>query len=96
MGIDLKYFYLNTPMERTEYIRMKLENFPDDVIEQYKLPEKVDEKGFVITRVEKGMYGLPYAGIIAQELLEKRLEKHDYKQSTTTPGFWKHKWRPIC
>jgi len=74
---------------------MKLDNFPDDVIEQYNLKEKVDAKGYVILRVEKGLYGLPYAGIIAQKLLEERLEKHDYKQSDTTPGFWTHKWRPI-
>ena len=96
MGIDLKDFYLNTPMDRQEYIRMKIDNFPDDVIKQYNLLEKVDKKGYVITRVEKGMYGLPYAGIIAQELLEKRLAEHGYRQSKTTPGFWKHDYRPIC
>ncbi len=41
------------------------------------------------------MYGLPQAGIIAQELLAKRLKEHGYSQSETTPGLWKHKWRPI-
>ena len=38
---------------------------------------------------------MPHSGLIAQELLEKRLEKHGYQQSKLTPGFWKHKWRPI-
>jgi hypothetical protein len=95
LGLDLKDFYLNTPMDRPEFLRMKLDNFPDDVIEQYGLKDKVDEKGFVILRVEKGMYGLPYAGIIAQNLLEERLELHGYTQSDKTPGFWSHKWRPI-
>eukprot|EP00804_Cyclotella_cryptica_P014875 CCRYP_020384-RA/>CCRYP_020384-RA protein AED:0.47 eAED:0.47 QI:0/0/0/1/0/0/2/0/71 len=33
------------------------------------------------------MYGLPQAGIIAQQLLETH---------TITPGFWKHDWRPIA
>ena len=42
------------------------------------------------------MYGLPQAGLLAQQLLEKRLEKHGYTQSKQTPGLWKHKWRPIC
>ena len=42
------------------------------------------------------MYGLPQAGLLAQELLEKRLEKHGYKQSKHTPGFWTHESRPIC
>ena len=35
------------------------------------------------------------AGIIAQKLLEKRLNKQGYSQSTITQGFWTHKWRPI-
>jgi hypothetical protein len=41
------------------------------------------------------MNGLPQAGIIAQELLAKRLKEHGYSQSKTTPGLWKHEWRPI-
>jgi hypothetical protein len=41
------------------------------------------------------MYGLPQAGIIAQELLEERLKAAGYSQSKTTRGFWKHEWRPI-
>ena len=28
MGIDIKNFYLNTPMDRSEYLRLKLDNFP--------------------------------------------------------------------
>ena len=43
-GLDLKDFYLNTLMERPEYLRMKLAHFPDDVIDHYKLREKVDKK----------------------------------------------------
>jgi len=95
MGLDIKNFYLNTPMDRPEYLKMKLDNFPDDVIEQYGLREKADDRGFVVTRVDKGMYGLPHAGIIAQNLLEKRLNKEGYRQSETTPGYWTHDWRPI-
>jgi hypothetical protein len=41
------------------------------------------------------MYGLPQAGIIAQELLQERLLKAGYRQSKVTPGYWKHDWRPI-
>ena len=41
------------------------------------------------------MYGLPQAGLLAQQLLEKRLETHGYKGSKKTPRFWTHKWRPI-
>ena len=60
LGLDLKDFYLNTPLDRPEFLHMKIENFPGGVITQYKLKDIVDAKGFVMIRV-----GLPYAGIIA-------------------------------
>jgi hypothetical protein len=41
------------------------------------------------------MYGLPQAGIIAEELLEKRLLKAGYKQCKVSPGYWTHVWQPI-
>jgi hypothetical protein len=41
------------------------------------------------------MCGLLQAGIIAQELLAKRLKEHGYTQSKTMPGLWMHEWHPI-
>eukprot|EP00804_Cyclotella_cryptica_P002988 CCRYP_005998-RA/>CCRYP_005998-RA protein AED:0.39 eAED:0.39 QI:0/0/0/1/1/1/2/0/315 len=41
------------------------------------------------------MYGLPHAGLIANKLLEKRLNKHGYHKSTLVSSLWKHTWRPI-
>jgi hypothetical protein len=75
MSIDIKDFYLCTPMARYEYFRMKLELFPEDIIAEYDLCNKVDATGKVHCKVRRGMYGLPQAGIIAQELLEERLLK---------------------
>ena len=50
--------------------------------------------GYVYFQVEKGMYGLPQAGIIAQDLLKDRFAKYGYSQSQLTPGLWKHESRP--
>ena len=75
---------------------MKISYFLDDVIEHYKLKDKVDAKGNVYVKCVRGMYGLPHAGIIAQQLLESRLNHHGYHQSRITPGFWKHNTRPTC
>ena len=55
----------------------------------------IDKKGCVYCEVTRGMYGLPQAELLAQEQLTKRLNKSGYTQSQVTPGFWKHKWRPI-
>ena len=65
LGLDLKDFYLNTPMERPEYVRMKLSLFPDDVIEHYNLRDKASPDGTVYVKIVKGMYGLPAAGLLA-------------------------------
>ena len=72
MTIDIKNFYLNTPMDRYEYLRLKLNELPDDVIEEYGLKDKATPDGFVFVEVRKGIYGLPQAGILAQKLLEER------------------------
>jgi hypothetical protein len=62
MTIDIKDFYLMTPMERYEYFKMKIDLFPKDIIEEYNLQSKVNDKGFVHCKVRCGMYGLPQAG----------------------------------
>ena len=41
-------------------------------------------------QIEKGMYGLPQAGILANKLLRKRLAPHGYYELPHTPGLWKH------
>ena len=63
MTIDIKNFYLNTPMERFEYMQLKLADLPDDVIKHYNLEDKVTPDGWVYLEVRKGMYGLPQVGI---------------------------------
>jgi len=90
MTLDIKDFYLMTPMKRYEYFRMKLDLFSQDIIDEYDLMSKVDQNGNVHCEVRRDMYGLPQAGSIAQELLEERLQKAGYTQSKLTPGYWKH------
>ena len=96
MTMDISNFYLMTPLKRKEYLRMRITDMPDNVIDQYKLRDKVTKDGWIFVAVKRGMYGLPQAGILAQELLEQRLNQHGYSQSKLTPGFWTHEWRPIC
>jgi len=84
-------------MKRYEYMRLKIADIPDEIIKEYKLDKKVTTDGFIIyMEIQKGMYSLPQAGIIAQELLAERLEKHGYSWSKIIPGFWKHATKPIC
>ena len=38
--LDIKNFYLNTPMGRFEYMRLKIEDIPKNLIEKYELRAK--------------------------------------------------------
>ena len=58
---------------------MKLDLFPQDSIDEYDLTSHCE--------VQRGMYGLPQEGSIAQELLEGRLQKAGYTQSKLMPGY---------
>ena len=51
-------------MDCPKFLQINLDNFPDNVINMYTLMEKVDAKGFAIIQLEKGIYELPYTGII--------------------------------
>jgi hypothetical protein len=95
MTMDIKDFYLNTPMARYEYMQLHIADILEDVIKHYDLRDKATPDGYIYCEIQKGMYGLPQAGIIAQQLLEERLQKHGYCQSQKTPGLWKHNIRPI-
>ena len=59
MTMDISNFYLNTPLKRAEYIKIKLEDIPDEVINEYKLRDTVNKNGYVHIKATKGMYGLP-------------------------------------
>ncbi len=93
--MDVKNFYLNTPMNWPEFMRIHIDDIPEEIILQYNLRELVHTDGYVYIEIGKGMYGLPQAGILANELLQKRLAKHGYRQVRHTPGYWRHDTRPI-
>ena len=86
MTLDIKDFYLNTLISRYEYMRLRIANMPEEVIEHYNLCDKATPDGYVYCEIQKGIYGLPQAGIIAQQLLKEHLGNHGYHQRKTTPG----------
>jgi hypothetical protein len=91
---DIKNFYLGTPMARFEYMRLPIAIIPQEIIEAYDLLPMV-HNDHIYVEIRCGMYGLPQAGIIANQLLTRRLQPHGYYQCRHTPGLWRHKWRPI-
>ena len=87
--LDIKNFYLGTPMERFEYMKMPINIFPVETIKQYNL-HKHAKNGFVYLEIRKAIYGLPQAGILANKLLRQWLRPQGYYKVPHTPGLWKH------
>jgi hypothetical protein len=85
--------YLQTPMDRYEYMRIKANLVPDEFKDLYKLHKIYN--GFIYMEIRRGCYGLPQAGILANKLLKQRLAKHGYFEVPHTPGLFKHTSRPV-
>ena len=65
---------------------LKLCDIPEDVARHYNLEMKVKRDAYVYIEIRRGMYGLLQLGILAQMLLEKRLNTEGYIQDKLVPG----------
>jgi hypothetical protein len=94
MMMDIKNYYLGTPLPRSEYMKMLLSRFPEEIIQKYNL-NALAVDGWVYIEIRKGMCGLKQAGLLANQLLQTRLAPFGYYPARHTPGLWLHKTRPI-
>ena len=94
MTADLKDFYLGTPMEMYKYVQIPLAIIPESIMSEYNLAPLV-HNGYIYAEVQKGMYGLPQAGHIANECLTKFLAPHGYAPVPVTPSLC-HKMQDIA
>jgi hypothetical protein len=92
--IDIENFSLNTPLRQFEYMVINLASLPQETIDKYDLIELAQD-GKVYIEIQKGMYGLPQAGILANKLLQRNLAKDGYQPTQHTHGLWTHDTRPI-
>jgi hypothetical protein len=58
MTVDIKDFYLNTPLACFEYMRLPLTLLPNKIIQQHHLHNIATPNGWVYIKIRKGMYGL--------------------------------------
>ena len=75
-------------------MRIPIKLIPQYFINKYKLQDKIHNR-HVYCKIFKGIYGLPQAGKLENDLLQKRLTTCGYFECTHTPGLWKHIWRPV-
>jgi hypothetical protein len=85
MMMDNKNYYLGTPLPRYEYMRMLLSIFPEEIVDKYNL-KAFTVDGWIYIEIRKGIYGLKQAGLLANQLLQKRLASFGYYPTRHTPG----------
>jgi hypothetical protein len=73
---------------------INLSSLPQETIDKYSLIELAQD-GKVYIEIQKGMYRLPQAGILSNELLQHILAKDGYRPTPHTHGLWRHDTRPI-
>ena len=61
-------------MSRLEYMRLKIADIPQEVVDQYILAALASLQGYIYCKIIKGMYGLPQAGIMHKNSSRSNLE----------------------
>ena len=62
--INLKDFYLNTPLKKYKYMWAPENMIPNEIIQEYNLRPLINN-GCTLAEIRKTMYGLPHAGRIS-------------------------------
>ena len=88
MCIDIKNFYLGTPMKYFQYMRIHKKFIPQEVLDEYKII--FDDRGFTYVEICRGVYGLKEAGVIAFDQLVRKLKRFGYETMPQTSGLWRH------
>ena len=58
--MDISNFYLVTPVDCPNFMRLPIKVIPQEIIDQYNLNNMVGDE-WVYVSIERGMYGIPVA-----------------------------------
>jgi hypothetical protein len=86
MMMDIKNYYLGTPLPRYEYMRLPLSIIPDEIITKNNLLA-ISVGGWLYLERRKGMYGLKQAGLLANQLVQQRLAPYGYYPARHTRDY---------
>ena len=74
VGGGVKYFYLNTPLNKKRYGKVKAKYIPEVTIKKHNLKQYIEDDGWIHFDTGKGMYCIPEAGRLENDLLRARLK----------------------
>ena len=85
MDADVANFYYWTSLEIYEYAQMPLKLIPQEIVDEYNLPD-LAVNGIVYIEIRKGIPGLRQAGKISNNRLTTHLSRHGYHPVPRTPS----------
>ena len=75
-------------------MKVNYKHFPEDIRRRYNLEDKVTQSGHIYIKINKGMYGLKQAAVLAYKELTKNLSQYGYQPIIGRVGLWQHESRP--
>jgi hypothetical protein len=90
LGLDIKNYFLGTPMKYFQYMRVPPSAIPRKVWDDPRYTIHIKPDGYVYLKICRGMYGLKEAAIIAFNQLVQKLAPYGYSPMPFTPGLWRH------
>ena len=90
MSCDLKYFFLDASMHKSEYMRILYMYITQDIRDKYDLDTRLASDGYIYIKIKKGMYGLKQAAVLAFDNLVENLSIHGYAPIPHTSGIRQH------
>ena len=91
MTLDSKDFFLQTKMDRPEFMKIHSKYFLPDIQDKYNIQSIVHTDGYVYCRIKRGMYGLKQATRLAYDSLKEHLGRHGYYPDKIATNIWSHK-----
>jgi hypothetical protein len=94
LGLDIKNYFLGTPVAYYQYMRVQQSVIPQEVWDDPRSDIQIAADGYVYLEIRRNMYGLKEAAIIAFNQLVQKLVPAGYKPLPFTPGLWRHTTKP--
>ena len=93
MGVDLKYFYLNTPMVRYEYMQIPITILPQEIIKEYDIDHLIDNR-FILPEIKSNVLSITGRSTNLRKLA-KNLDIRGYRPTLYSLYLFKHQTRKI-
>lgn len=96
-SIDIENFYLHTPLDIKEYMKLRKDQIPQSVRDKYNLndPSWWTDDECIWVELHQAIFGLPQAGILSQNILYTHLQKHGYHIINTASGLISNKSKTL-